>query len=174
MNDSNAGGAPGAAPTPGPATAPAGAPKPPAAPASSGPDPAAALAGAVSGLVSRLSMGELLTFGGAAIVLLAIVVFGLLANSNWASLVELYLASAAVGVVLGQRFSLWDFGGSYRGLVIALGLLLGVAFVYDFLYFIRQGGFGNLSGTYVFASLVYWIGEAVAGVGAYFMWRQKA
>lgn len=188
---------PPAAPAPQPVNAPAGTsaapspasqvpptagqvpPPPPPPPVSGGPSPVDEMAKAMSGLLGKMTRGEQLLLGGAAVILLiTFLLFAVILNTFFGPS-ELAVAASVslIAIVWLKAEGRYDIGANYRLIVVLLAVAIAVpvamSLLYTFRILITPGGFSRYTGLELFTHLSYWIGGALAAVGSWWVWKGR-
>ncbi len=188
---------PPAAPAPQPVNAPAGTsaapspasqvpptagqvpPPPPPPPVSGGPSPVDEMAKAMSGLLGKMTRGEQLLLGGAAVILLiTFLLFAVILNTFFGPS-ELAVAASVslIAIVWLKAEGRYDIGANYCLIVVLLAVAIAVpvamSLLYTFRILITPGGFSRYTGLELFTHLSYWIGGALAAVGSWWVWKGR-
>jgi hypothetical protein len=148
-------------------------------PEAEGPPPGANVAAAISGLVTgikeRMSTAELLLGVGSLLVLgVSFLLFGFILDTLRQPTELAVLASAVLLVLMGlERSQRQGFGEWYRVALVLLGLVLAVGAGYSFLNSLRSG-FAGLDLLEWLSVLAWWVGGALAGIGAAMAYRARA
>lgn len=119
--------------------------------------------------VQALGLGERLIVLGAAGVLAVWLVFALLTREYGVGVLAFVTATAAL--YFAYRFHIQkaaDWAVPYRTLILALGALLGLMGVHEFLMDMRYELYEVGGATFV-GGILFWIAAIVAGVGAFQM-----
>jgi hypothetical protein len=135
------------------------------------------MATAMSGMLSKMTKGEQLALAGAAIVIfITFLIFEiiLLAGFGFSDL-SLTAAIALLAVVWLKVERRYDIGANYRLIVVLLGLSIAVPAAMSLLFTLRAAvtPFGFGTGLSLVADLSYWVGGALAGVGAWWVWKGR-
>lgn len=164
------------APQPAPAAAaPAAAAPAPAAPAApAGPSVMDALSASVRRLVQRLDQSELLLLVGALIIVVGPWFFFSVLLRDYPFVPDLaLLGSFGVLAIIGLHHSgRHAFGESYRTWLAALGgLVAAVAAIY-LINSLRATASNVNTGSWL-SQILFWVGAAAQGVGAWMIWKKR-
>jgi hypothetical protein len=120
-------------------------------------------------MMSRLSQGELLVGGGALLIVLGELVFGVVTRDY--SLGQLPWALAAVAlIVVALRATGRSFPAADTILIVA-GLAMALIGVRDLLYDVRD--LSGESTTWYLGFVAYYVGVALMAAGAWMVWRKR-
>jgi hypothetical protein len=120
-------------------------------------------------MLSRLSQGELLVGGGALLIVVGELVFGVVTRDY--SLGQLPWALAAIAlIVIAVRASGRTFP-AYDTILVVAGLAMAVIGVRDLLYDVRS--LTGESTTWYLGFVAYYVGVALMAVGAWMVWRRR-
>jgi hypothetical protein len=159
------------APPPAAAPAPAAAP-PPAPPAQAAP-PASATAtapSAVNSFMASMSQAELMMGGGALVILLADLVFGVFGDYGFSAVIWGSAAVVVIAVAMRRLFK-WGFGTGYETILVVATLLAVLATIRNLILDVLFVPGRNLDITYFLGALTLYVGVALMAVGAWRMLR---
>jgi hypothetical protein len=149
------------------ATPPGGPTPPPQAPAA--PPPTAQAMATAASMVNRFNSAEQMAVGGAALIVLVELVFGMVLEGYWAGDVPFVLALGVLGVAFMRRIRNAELHVDYVTVLKAAGFAVAALAVIDLVYELRHGYFDNA--TDILGGAGYYIGAALMFAGAWMVRR---
>ncbi|CAN5828161.1 hypothetical protein BH23CHL8_BH23CHL8_04810 [soil metagenome] len=131
----------------------------------------AAVSSAMTAVRERLQTGEQLILLGAALIVLSYVLFQLILGNRVFSDITMLVAVLTLLAIWAHRWGHFDLGDSYRVLVGALGIVLALFAILNFLDRIRFGI--NAQDFQLLGILLFWVGGIMAGYGAWLLIRAR-
>jgi hypothetical protein len=131
----------------------------------------------MSGMLSKMSKGEQLALAGAAVVVvISFLLFDIILNATFGfSDLAITASVALLAVVWVKTEGRYDIGANYRLIVTLLCLSIAVPAAVSVLHWLRLAitPFGIGGGLGLVAALSFWVGGALAGVGAWWVWKGR-
>jgi len=137
------------------------------------------MAAAMTGMLGKMTKGEQLALGGAAVVLvITFLLFAVILNTFFGpSDLAVAASISLVAIVWLKVEGRYDIGANYRLIVVLLGLAIAVPAAMSLLYTLRivitPGGLSRYTGIELLTHLSYWIGGGLAAVGAWWVWKGR-
>jgi hypothetical protein len=120
-------------------------------------------------MMSRLSQGEMLVGGGALLIVVAELVFGVVTRDY--SLGQLPWALAAIALIVVALRATGRTFPAHETILIVAGLTMAVIGVRDLLYDVRS--LSGESTTWYLGFVAYYLGVVLMAVGAWMVWRRR-
>jgi hypothetical protein len=136
------------------------------------------MAAAMSGMLGKMTRGEQLAMGGAAVVVFISVLLFAVILYTFGGFSDLAV-TASIGllaVVWLKTEGRYDIGTNYRLIVVLLCLSIAVPAALSLLITLRAAvaPFGTLgSGLRLVADLSFWVAGALAAVGGWWVWKGR-
>jgi hypothetical protein len=131
----------------------------------------------MTGMLGKMTKGEQLALGGAAVVLvITFLLFAVILNTFFGpSDLAVAASISLVAIVWLKVEGRYDIGANYRLIVVLLCLSIAVPAAMSLLFTLRAAvtPFGFGTGLSLVADLSYWVGGALAGVGAWWVWKGR-
>lgn len=138
------------------------------------PPPAAPADAPMTNMFASFSQAELLIGGGALLIVLTDIVFGMFGPFSFSNIIWVAAAIALLAVVL-VRFGRMALPVPYDSVLVVAGAVAAISgvrdFIYDVLYVARPG---NSSPGYVLGMVGLYVGVGLMAFGAWLLWRRRA
>jgi hypothetical protein len=127
---------------------------------------------AMSGALAKLSRAELFVAAGALLIVLADVLFGLVAQDYYVGSLPWTIATVTLLAIAALRFLNWGaMPFSHEGILVMAGLAVGLNGVRDLLIDVRS--LNNYNTTDYLGMLFYYAGVVLMFLGAWMLWRRR-
>jgi hypothetical protein len=137
----------------------------PAQPATSAASSAASAQAAAASFVGRLGLAEQLALGGAALIVIVEIVFGLLLDEYWAGDIAFLLGLAVLAAAFIRHARGGEVPIGYVTVIRVAGFAVLALAIVDLVYELRHGVFDN--GADILGGALYYVGAGLMAAGAW-------
>lgn len=137
-------------------------PPPPAAPAAPSP---------MNNMLARFSQAELMIAGGALLLVLVELIFGIITRDYSLGQLPWAIATVTLLAVLGPRLARISLPMSSETIAVMAGITIAFVGVRDLAYDLRS--LSGASATFMLAMVGYYLGVVLMAVGAWMLWRGR-
>ena len=138
---------------------------PPAAPAAPSP---------MNNMLARFSQAELMIAGGALLLVLVELIFGIVTRDYSIGPLPWAIATVTLLAVLGPRLARISLPMSSETIIVMAGITIAFVGVRDLAYDLRSiSGPSGASATFMLAMVGYYLGVVLMAVGAWMLWRGR-
>ena len=125
----------------------------------------------MNNMLARFSQAELLVGGGALLIILADLIFGLVTRDFTVGQLPWAIATVVVFAIVALRMMGRTLPMDHQTILVMAGVAMAFVGVRDLLYDLRS--IAGETATYLLGALVYYAGAALMAAGAFMSWWRR-